>query len=63
VVPWSPWIAIHNAVKRQTGAGEPVGGWLAGERLTIEAALEAYTAGSAHAAFEDHRRGANRRRP
>jgi predicted amidohydrolase YtcJ len=60
VVPWSPWIAIHNAVKRQTVAGEPEGGWLPGERLTVEAALEAYTAGSAFAGFEDHRRGAIR---
>jgi predicted amidohydrolase YtcJ len=57
VVPWSPWIAIHNAVARQTAAGEPQGGWLPGERLSVGAALEAYTAGSAYAAFEDHRRG------
>ncbi len=57
VVPWSPWIAIHNAVARQTAAGDPQGGWLPHERLTIEAAIGAYTAGSAHAAFEDDRRG------
>jgi hypothetical protein len=57
VVPWSPWIAIHNAVARQTATGEPAGAWLPGERVSIEVALEAYTAGSAHAAFEDHRRG------
>ena len=49
--------AIHNAVARQTAAGEPEGGWLPGERITIEAAIEAYSTGSAHAAFEDHRRG------
>ncbi|MHB8960904.1 MAG: amidohydrolase, partial [Candidatus Limnocylindrales bacterium] len=57
IVPWSPWIAIHNAVARQTAAGEPEGGWLPGERLAIGVAIEAYTAGSAHAAFEDRRRG------
>jgi hypothetical protein len=57
VVPWSPWIAIHNAVARQTRDGEPQGGWLPDERLTIEAAIDAYTAGAAYAAFEDHRRG------
>ncbi len=57
VVPWSPWIAIHNAVARQTAAGDPPGGWLPGERLPIEAAIEAYTAGSAYAAFADDRRG------
>ena len=57
VVPWSPWIAIHNAVTRQTAAGTPEGGWLPGERISVEAAIEAYTAGSAHAAFEEHRHG------
>jgi len=57
VVPWSPWIAIHNAVARQTAQGEPEGGWLPGERITVGAAIEAYTAGSAYAAFEDHRHG------
>jgi predicted amidohydrolase YtcJ len=57
VVPWSPWIAIHNAVARQTVDGRPDGGWLPGERITLEAALEAYTAGSAYAAFADDRRG------
>jgi predicted amidohydrolase YtcJ len=57
VVPWSPWIAIHNAVARQTRDGEPEGGWLPDERLTVDAALEAYTAGAAYSAFEDHRRG------
>ena len=34
-----------------------MGGWLPGERLTVEAAIEASTAGGAFAAFEDHRRG------
>jgi predicted amidohydrolase YtcJ len=57
VVPWSPWIAIHNAVHRQTGSGRPPGGWLPSERITIAAALEAYTAGCAFAAFDEHRRG------
>lgn len=57
VVPWSPWIAIHNAVNRQTAAGEPEGGWLPDERISVEAALEAYTAGSAYAAFAEGRRG------
>ena len=57
VVPWSPWIAMHNAVARQTAQGEPEGGWLPGERITVEAAIEAYTSGSAYAAFEDHRHG------
>lgn len=57
VVPWSPWLAIHSAVCRQTPDGQPAGGWLPGERIPLETALLAYTAGSAHAAFEEHRRG------
>jgi predicted amidohydrolase YtcJ len=36
--------------------GEPAGGW-SPERLRIEEALEAYTAGSAFAAYAENRRG------
>jgi len=57
VVPFDPFIALNNAVNRQTRDGLPAGGWLPGERLTVEAALEAYTAGSAFAAFAEGRRG------
>ena len=35
----------------------PEGGWLPAERLSIDQALEAYTAGSAFAAFAETRRG------
>jgi predicted amidohydrolase YtcJ len=57
VVPFDPFIALNNAVYRQTTEGEPAGGWLPAERLPLERALVAYTAGSAFAAFADHRRG------
>jgi predicted amidohydrolase YtcJ len=57
VVPYDPFIALNNAVNRQTTDGRPAGGWLPAERLTLADALEAYTAGSAFAAFADHRRG------
>jgi predicted amidohydrolase YtcJ len=57
VVPFDPFIALNNAVNRQTVDGEPAGGWLPAERLPLEDALEAYTAGSAFAAFAEHRRG------
>ena len=56
VVPYDPFIALNAAVNRQTVDGEPAGGW-SEERLSIGEALEAYTAGSAYAAFADHRRG------
>jgi predicted amidohydrolase YtcJ len=48
-----PLQGIAVAVTRQTAAGEPVGGWVPTERLTVDQALRAYTAGSAHQAFAD----------
>ncbi len=57
VVPFDPFPALHTAVTRQTADGRPEGGWLPGQRLPIDAAIEAYTAGSAFAAFAEHRRG------
>ncbi len=57
VVSFDPWIALNSAVNRQTVDGFPEGGWLPGERLPLARAIEAYTAGSAHAGFADHRRG------
>jgi len=57
VVPFDPFIALNNAVNRQTVGGEPAGGWLPSERLPLGDALEAYTAGSAYAAFAEYRRG------
>ena len=57
VVPFDPFIALNSAVNRQTVDGRPEGGWLPAERLPVADALEAYTAGSAYAAFTEHRRG------
>jgi predicted amidohydrolase YtcJ len=57
VVPFDPFIALHGAATRQTPAGEPPGGWLPTERLTIAEALAAYTVGSAFAAHAETRRG------
>jgi predicted amidohydrolase YtcJ len=56
VVPYDPFIALNSAVNRTTTAGLPAGGW-SEEKLALPDALEAYTAGSAHAAFAEHRRG------
>jgi predicted amidohydrolase YtcJ len=57
VVPYDPFIALNNAINRQTTDGHPTGGWLPGERLSVSEALEAYTAGSAFAAHAENRRG------
>ena len=60
VVPFDPFIALNNAVNRQTIDGMPEGGWLPAERLPVEQALEAYTAGSASAAFAEAPAGPDR---
>jgi predicted amidohydrolase YtcJ len=57
VVPFDPFLAIHGAVTRQNVHGEPPGGWLPTERLTLPEALSAYGHGSAFAAFAERRRG------
>lgn len=47
-----PMEGIAVAVTRQTPEGEPPGGWLPDERLTLDQALRAYTAGTAYQAFD-----------
>jgi predicted amidohydrolase YtcJ len=44
-------------VSRQTVAGQPAGGWFPEERIGIEDALRAYTAGTAYASFEEDIKG------
>jgi predicted amidohydrolase YtcJ len=50
-----PLEGIRVAVTRTTIDGRPAGGWLPGERLTMEDALTAYTAGVGYQSFEDDR--------
>ena len=57
VVPFDPIIALNAAVNRQTVDGQPAGGWLPSEKLSLPDALAAYGHGSAYAAFADGRRG------
>jgi predicted amidohydrolase YtcJ len=57
VVPFDPFLALHGAVTRENVHGEPPGGWLPSERLTLPEALSAYGRGSAFAAFAERRRG------
>ncbi len=59
VEPLDPVEGLYSAVTRQSRAepGEPESGWLPGQRLTIEEAIRIYTAGSAYAEFEEHRKG------
>lgn len=50
-----PLAGLAVAVTRQTPSGVPAGGWTPDERVPILDAIGAYTAGSAHQAFDDER--------
>ena len=52
IVTLNPWTGVQNAVTRQTAAGDPVGGWLPKERISLDDAIRGYTLG---AAFAGHR--------
>jgi predicted amidohydrolase YtcJ len=57
VVSLNPMLGVHTAVTRTSPDGEPKGGWHAAERLSLKAAISAYTAGSAWASFDEQRKG------
>lgn len=52
VVTLSPWPGLQNAVTRQTTEGEPQGGWIPSESISIADAVKGYTL---NAAFAGHR--------
>lgn len=57
VAPLSPLLAIYAAVTRATTDGKYPGGWVPEQKVTVEEALHAYTAGSAYAEFQDAQKG------
>jgi predicted amidohydrolase YtcJ len=52
IVTLSPWPGLRSAVTRQDKQGLPRGGWIPSERITLAAAIRAYTL---DAAFSMHR--------
>jgi predicted amidohydrolase YtcJ len=62
VVPLDPAASLHVAVNRQTRAGEPPGGWLPDQRLSLDEALAAWTSGSAYAEHAEDVKGSLRER-
>jgi predicted amidohydrolase YtcJ len=52
-----PIRGIHNAVNRMTTDGKPVGGWIPAQRISLEEALYAYTAGAAYGSFDEQQKG------
>lgn len=57
VEPMNPYLGLFAAVTRQSTDGDPAGGWLPQERLTIHDAICCYTAESAYASFEEKEKG------
>ncbi|WP_431897761.1 amidohydrolase [Nonomuraea sp. bgisy101] len=55
VAEMDPMVGIYTAVTRRGLAGGPA--WMPEERLSLAAAIRAYTLGSAYANFRDHDRG------
>lgn len=57
VEPLNPMLGLYAAVTRQFKDGIPPGGWFPEERISMAAAIEYYTLGSAYAEFSDAHKG------
>lgn len=52
-----PLLGIYAAVTRQDAKGEPAGGWMPKQRLTLDEAIQAFTTTAAYAEFAEDKRG------
>ena len=57
VAPPTPIEGIYAAVTRRTLDDRNPGGWVPQQKITVEEAIRAYTAGGAFASFEESRKG------
>ena len=57
VAPLDPLLGIYAAVTRRTWDGKNPGGWVPEQKITVEEALRAYTAGDAYSVFAEQKRG------
>ena len=57
VIDFSVMNGIYCAVTRKRLNGEPEGGWLPDQKLTVEEAVRAYTMGGAYASYDERVRG------
>jgi predicted amidohydrolase YtcJ len=55
--PIDPMRGIFVAVNRTSPEGEPDGGWMPAERLSVRDAVRAFTSGAAWASFDELRKG------
>jgi len=53
----NPMYGVFSAVTRITGDGKNPGGWYPGEKISVEDAIRAYTAGNAYGSFLDGKIG------
>lgn len=52
-----PLLGLYAAMTRQDSAGEPSGGWLPDQRMSLNEALEGFTQGAAYAAGQEDELG------
>jgi len=57
IVTLNPWPGVQNALTRQTTEGDPPGGYLPNERISLEDAIKGYTWGAAFAAHREKEEG------
>ncbi len=57
VVTLNPWYGMQNALTRQTREGEPAGGFVPQERISLEDAIKGYTLGAAIAGRREKTEG------
>ncbi|MDB5692461.1 MAG: amidohydrolase [Alphaproteobacteria bacterium] len=53
----NPFPGLAAAISREDARGEPAGGWMPEQELTLEQALAAFTRGAAYAGFAEDRLG------
>lgn len=57
VAPLDPILSIYAAVTRRTLDGRNPNGWAPAQKISVEAAVRAYTVGSAFAEFQENEKG------
>jgi predicted amidohydrolase YtcJ len=57
VVTFNPWTGVQTALTRQTTEGNPPGGFVPQERMTLEDVIRAYTLGGAFAGHRENTEG------
>jgi predicted amidohydrolase YtcJ len=57
IVTLNPWPGVESAVTRQTDKGEPKGGWMPSERLSLADTIRAYTSSAAFAGHRERSEG------